>query len=370
MPVQRLNRQCDSDQGGGVRDGELQGAGLMTMPWPVALQDGGLQSGGLQGGGLRGGELQGGGKRRPYYTRNVGEGFAPALPIHTALLSRTVLLDHPVLARNKCFHLCLLLCLLLLPLSACDISVKVNGTPATSSTSGSPNGSQLNVWNRAAPGVEVRYEDWKNPGGDDDTVTIMRFDLPQVILSVGYQPGQPLLMQEWMQQERATAVINGGYFDQQNNATALVVSNGKVFGKSYIGFGGMLSVDMQGKVNLRSLRQQPYNPSNERLEQATQSSPMLMLGGKRTQFNADASLTRRSVVAMDKHGRLLFIASPGQIFSLDQLADQLAASDLSIKVALNLDGGASTGLYVNGANPHVEIDSIAKLPLVIIVKAP
>jgi uncharacterized protein YigE (DUF2233 family) len=227
----------------------------------------------------------------------------------------------------------------------------------------------LNVWNRVATGVEVRYEDWKIPGGDDDTVTIVRFDLHKVKLSVGYQPGQPQSMNEWMQQERAMAIINGGYFDQQFNATALVVSNGKVFGKSYTGFGGMLSVDAHGIVNLRSLRQQPYDPNNERLKQATQSAPILMLGGKRTQFSADASQTRRSVVAIDKQGRLLFIVSPGQVFSLDELADQLASSDLSIEVALNLDGGSSTGLYVNGGSPHVAIDSFAKLPLVIIVKA-
>jgi len=225
------------------------------------------------------------------------------------------------------------------------------------------------VWNRVATGVEVRYEDWKIPGGDDDTVTIVRFDLHKIKLSVGYQPGQPLLMNEWMQQEHAIAMINGGYFDQQDNATALVVSNGKVFGESYGGFGGMLSVNAHGTVNLRSLRQQPYDPNTEQLEQATQSAPMLMSGGKRTQFSADASQTRRSVVAMDKQGRLLFIASPGQVFSLDQLADQLVSSDLSIETALNLDGGSSTGLYVNGGSSHVTIDSLAKLPLVIIVKA-
>jgi uncharacterized protein YigE (DUF2233 family) len=266
--------------------------------------------------------------------------------------------------------LCLLICLLIFPLISCDLipSVSVNGTPGASTASGSPGGSQLNVWNKVAPGVEIRYEDWKNPGGDDDTVTIVRFDLHKVTLSVGYQPGQPLLMHEWMQQVKATAIINGGYFDQQNKATALVVSNGKVFGESYAGFGGMLSADKQGIVSLRSLRQQPYDPNNEQLEQATQSTPMLMVGGKRTQFYADASQTRRSVVAMDKQGRLLFIASPGQVFSLDQLADQLAASDLSIETALNLDGGASTGLYVNAGSSHVAVDSMAKLPLVVIVK--
>jgi len=33
---------------------------------------------------------------------------------------------------------------------------------------------------------------------------------------------------------------------------------------------------------------------------------------------------------MDKQGRPLVIVSPGQVFSRDQLADQLASSDLSI----------------------------------------
>ncbi len=54
--------------------------------------------------------------------------------------------------------------------------------------------------------------------------------------------------------------------------------------------------------------------------------------------------------------------------TLDELADQLVNSDLSINVALNLDGGSSTGLYVNAASQHVAIDSPAQLPIVIIVR--
>jgi len=65
-----------------------------------------------------------------------------------------------------------------------------------------------------------------------------------------------------------------------------------------------------------------------------------------------------------------FSVSPGQVFSLDQLADQLTSSDLSIDTALNLDGGASTSLYINAGHSHVAIDSLAKLPLVVIIKAP
>ncbi len=339
MPAKRFNGQVHSGQYSLAQSKNLRSQDVQ-IHWMYNVGSEGIKA---QSKNLRSQDVQGGGKPRPYEYLQGGGKPRPYITLY------------------------LLLCLLIFPLSGCDLlpSVTVNGTPVTSPA----NGPQLNAWNKVASGVEVRHEDWKNPGGGDDTVTIVRFDLHKVKLSVGYQPEQPLLMHEWMQQEQAIAMINGGYFDQQNNATALVVSNDKVFGKSYAGFGGMLSVDTRGMVSLRSLRQQPYDSNKEQLQQATQSAPMLMSGGKRTQFSADASQTRRSVVAMDKQGHLLFIASPDQVFSLDQLADQLASSDLSIEIALNLDGGASTGLYVNGGSPNVEIDSLAKLPIVIIVKA-
>src|SRR5258708_38946550 len=101
-------------------------------------------------------------------------------------------------------------------------------------------------------------------------------------------------MSEWMQQEQATAIINGGYFDQEDDATALVVSSGKAFGESYAGFGGLVSVDVQGRGSLRSLRQHQYDANHEHLEQATQSSPIFMLAGKPAHFRADGSQARRS----------------------------------------------------------------------------
>lgn len=271
------------------------------------------------------------------------------------------------------YRLSILLCFLVFFLVSCDLvpSVAVNGTPIITTGNNTPDDAgtpQLNVWSKVATGVELRYEDWKSPAGDDDTVTIVRFDVRHVRLSVGYQPAHPLYVSDWMRKEQATAIINGGYFDQQNRATGLVISNGQVFGTSYSGFGGMLSVDGQGRLRLRYLVQQPYGPG-EQLKQATQSAPMLVLpGGKRAKFSANAASSRRSVVAMDKQGRLLFIVSPGLVFTLDELADHLVNSDLSINVALNLDGGASTGLYVNAASQHVAIDSPAQLPIVIIVR--
>lgn len=263
--------------------------------------------------------------------------------------------------------ICLLLLFVACTLLSCDFSLSTSATPTA--TPSDQSNSQLNTWYNTAPGVSVRYEDWKDPAGDEDTVTIVRFDLHHVNLSVAYQPAHPLLMGDWMSKEHATAIINGGYFDQQGNAVALVVSNGQTFGTSYNGFGGMLSVNAQGQTTLRALSQQPYNPNSEQLQQATQSAPMLIFpGGKRAQFSANAASSRRSAVAMDKQGHLLFISSPDTSFSLDEFADLLVSSDLSLTVALNLDGGASTGLYVNAGSQHVAIDSYVPLPIVVIVR--
>lgn len=272
-----------------------------------------------------------------------------------------------MLIRNFFKRLCLLCCLfLLLFLVGCDILPTVSPGLNTSTPVAPTNAT--NTWYKGITGVETRQEVWQNTDGSiSDTVTIVRFDLHYVKLSVAYQPDQPMSMQEWMQQEQPVALINGGYFDGQGRATALVISDGDVSGTSYAGFGGMLDVNAAGKVQLRALVQQPYDAS-ENLTQATQSSPMLLLNGKRTQFTADDKASPRSVVAVDKKGRLLFIASPGMAFTLNELANLLAKSDLDLVTALNLDGGSSTGLYVNAGEQKVTIDSYVNLPLVIVVK--
>lgn len=268
--------------------------------------------------------------------------------------------------RTKFLRIDYLLCCLWLSLMLTSCSLLPTftfGQPTQTSTT------SVNSWSTTAPGVETRQETWTSPDNNSisDLVRIVRFNLHDVSLSVAYQPQQPLSMQDWVQKEQPTALINGGYFDGLDHATALVISNSQTFGTSYQGFGGMLAVDAQGNVQLRSLHEQPYQPS-ENLQQATQCAPMLLLNGQRTQFNADNKASPRSIVALDKQGRLLFITSPSTAFTLDEMADLLARSDLSLVTALNLDGGSSTGLYVNAGSQSVMIDAYVNLPLVIVVK--
>jgi exopolysaccharide biosynthesis protein len=268
--------------------------------------------------------------------------------------------------RNTRFFPYILSCLLfLLSLTSCDaLPAALNAGTSTPTSSEPP----LNVWAKAANGIEIRTEDWKSEGNNEDRVTILRLDPQHIHLSIGYQPRFPVSLNEWMKQTHALAVINGGYFDDKNQPTGLLIANGQAHGSSYQGFGGMLAVNAQGHLELRSLLDQPYDPDNEQIQQATQSSPMLVLNGQRTDFKANAASERRTVVAQDKQGRFLLIVSPKEAFSLDELADLLVSSDLSIQKALNLDGGASTGMYLRTGNQNVTIDSVTTLPIVIIIK--
>lgn len=199
-------------------------------------------------------------------------------------------------------------------------------------------------------------------------VTVIRFDPVAYKISVKYDIENAGYVGEWFQALKPIAVINGGYFDENYKPTALVIFDGIRRGDSYEGFGGMVVINEQGEFELRSLRQQPFDP-NEALQQAMQSAPMLIQpGGTVSDFEIDQDRSRRSVIARDRQGRILLIASNAAVFTLRELAQALQASDLDLDAALNLDGGRSTGLYLRTDAASVTIDSMEKLPLVLVVE--
>jgi exopolysaccharide biosynthesis protein len=71
------------------------------------------------------------------------------------------------------------------------------------------------------------------------------------------------------------------------------------------------------------------------------------------------------VIGQDKDGRILFIVAPQGHFTLHRLSVYLTESDLNLDIAVNLDGGGSTGILV--ASPRELIPSDRPLPFVILV---
>jgi uncharacterized protein YigE (DUF2233 family) len=223
-------------------------------------------------------------------------------------------------------------------------------------------------WSPLQRGLERRVIQIKNDQGQLlETLHIWRLDQNDFRLDVAFS-GTPKSLETWQQQTNAAMVVNGGYFSIMSEvytADGLTVLNGKATGHSFTS-GGMVAVNEHG-AQLRWLAQKPYDPG-ESLQAALQSFPMLVTPGGGLGFGAereDHVSARRTVIAQDKQGRILFIVAPDGTFTLHGLSAYLSASDLDLDMALNLDGGGSTGLMT--ANPREIIPSKVLLPFVILV---
>ena len=233
-------------------------------------------------------------------------------------------------------------------------------------------------WQPLQPGVEMRQVNVASEEGTE-RLTIVRLDPAGVRFRVHYDPATPQTMIGWAQRLRPLLVINGGYFTPENETTGLLVSEGQAWGTPYGDFAGMFAVSPASdpsaagtgeRVDVRWLRDRPYDP-REPLKEAVQSFPVLVKPGGVMGFPADADdgrSARRTVVAQDFQGRILIIVAPRGHLSLHQMARFLAGSDLELDVALNMDGGLSTGLWLQAGGTSVEIDSGVPVPSVISVE--
>ena len=218
-------------------------------------------------------------------------------------------------------------------------------------------------WSTLHPGVEMRQISVTTDFGDE-RLTLVRLEPGAVIFRVLYNPGVAYPVSVWARQTGAQVVCNGGFFTEDWYVTGLTISDDAVYGHPYGDFAGMFAVDASGQATVRWLRDQPYRPE-EPLQQALQSFPLLVRPGGASGYPSEddeGQIARRTVIAQDRTGRILILLAPRGFLSLSMLSRWLVASDLALDVALNLDGGTSSGLWVADGP---QIDSLVPVPSVL-----
>ena len=264
--------------------------------------------------------------------------------------------------------------------SATPVSVDVPTPPPTSSLpqtplptlapTASPSPAVPDTgWERLRPGLERRVINVPGDAGEPfERLFLLRLEPKDYRFDVAYHP-DPRSLEEWQAETNALIVLNGGYFRGEEGAylpNGLTVVDGRAFGTSYGKFAGMLAVTRDGP-ELRWLTLEPYDP-NEPLLAALQSFPVLVKPGGVMGFpeeEEDHRAARRSVIAEDRDGRVLFIVASRGNFTLHRLSAYLVASDLDLDIAVNLDGGPSSGVLL--ASPLEQIPALVPLPVVITV---
>jgi uncharacterized protein YigE (DUF2233 family) len=225
-------------------------------------------------------------------------------------------------------------------------------------------------WTLLRSGLEKReYQIYNGANQQVESLHVWRLNQSYFRLDVAFD-ATPKSLETWQRDTNALMVVNGGFYSVENERyfpDGLTIVNGKASGRSF-NSGGMLAID-GSQAELRWLLQKPYNP-NEPLQAALQSFPLLVQPGGGLGFDTEREnniSARRTVIGQDRAGRILFMVAPQGYFTLHQLSAYLTESDLNLDIAVNLDGGGSTGILV--ANPHEIIPPNRSLPFVILVYA-
>jgi Phosphodiester glycosidase len=223
-------------------------------------------------------------------------------------------------------------------------------------------------WQLLQPGFERRMIRLFNDQRQHiESLYIYRLDQSLFRLDIAYHD-TPQNLEDWQKETNALLIANGGFFrveDEKYIPNGLTIVHGQTFGSSYDSFAGTLAIQ-EGWAEVRWLAQRPYD-ATESLQAALQSFPLLVKPGGELGFPAefeDNVKARRTVIAQDREGRILFLVAPRGHFTLHQLSLYLTESDLDLEIALNLDGGPSSGLWVS--NPREVIPSQTLLPIVIL----
>ena len=243
----------------------------------------------------------------------------------------------------------LILCLLCILLVACEVPTPQlqDPTPALlTPITAPPTREDPNLdsgWQPLFAGAEIR----RNLGQAARLAlrldpTVVRFDI-----AFSANPDQMQTVGAWLNERDALAAVNCGFYlttDQnENRHIGLLAGPEGVLAPLRAGWGGVLLV----RGNKASLAAAPGSVSDA-LRLGLQGWPMLVRGGQPVSGLNDSDPAARTAAGVDSQGRVIFIADVTSA-TLAGFAAFLAASDLGLVQAVNLDGGSSTGLRYRAA---------------------
>jgi exopolysaccharide biosynthesis protein len=206
-------------------------------------------------------------------------------------------------------------------------------------------------WKRIIPGLEMRVIKITAERGPAD---IYAFRIDQKKLSIrvvdsrDYQQKR-LSVRSMTEVSGAVLAINGGFFDTEEKHLGLLVRDGKTVSPYLKRDWGIFFMKKNRPFIIHSRKYK----KDKGITQAVQVGPRLISRGKVLKLKKQFS--RRSAVGIDGKERIILLVSgknPDQgILGLTELAELMGLSlkkgGLGCQYALNLDGGASTQLYVN-----------------------
>ena len=162
------------------------------------------------------------------------------------------------------------------------------------------------------------------------------------------------------QSVEALAVINANFFDTEGKILGLVVDNKNIIQrKKDISWWSIFCVNKNGSKIIHT-----KNYKDGICDQAVQAGPRLVIDGSVPELKEKTS--RKTVVGIDSKGGVYFVVTK-QAISIKELAvfmkDSVDNNGLGCLQAINMDGGSSSQMYVEGLDGVFNITGLAGVPV-------
>ena len=203
------------------------------------------------------------------------------------------------------------------------------------------------------PGLEfafMRGDPYCRSGSSQ--IAVMRIDPARARLRVHHYTREPdrkpLNILEWRQRTAALAVFNAGQYYPDFSYMGLLLSGGEIVsGRVHPSYqGALVASPITGAYRARvlDLATDPINPKTPAWKEVAQSFMLFDRSGK-IRTRKSNQIANRTVVAEDRHGRVLVITTEGA-YTLHELASLLMASPFHLSHGLSMDGGHEAELCV------------------------
>lgn len=210
-------------------------------------------------------------------------------------------------------------------------------------------------WREVAPGLEfatLRGEPWCRRGSA--AIAVLRLDPERVRLRVHHwsQTGaeRPLDVVEWQQHTHAVAVFNAGQFYPDLRYMGLLASGGRWLSRqAHPGYQAVLVADRRSRGGGGARVLDLPDPERARDSLAWREvaqSYMLFDSTGALRVRRSERIANRTVVAEDRHRRILVLVSEGS-YTLADFAFVLQNSSLQLSHAMSMDGGREAELVVS-----------------------
>lgn len=248
-----------------------------------------------------------------------------------------------------------------------------------------PDLSKESRWKEISPGLEVRDFFIRFEDGSTSRMAGVRLKPEQFRIGLLWKEKKDsffLSAEAIARQKNASVVVNAGYFDKKRRPLGYFQSANKIYNSGLLFRGRRRALHLGAVFYVRNrsgeigiATREAF--SAEGVSEAFQAGPYLVRRGK-PDFGLEAYREfrrpdRRTILALGKKGRLLFLVSEeiGRGISWCELQHFLSLPDseggIGILDAMNLDGGSSSQLYVRGKSSSQHVKGRIVPALIVII---